>query len=271
MRTVSRALAIAAATGVLAGSAVAPPARAQTAPELKTEEQKTIYAIGLAVAGSLSSFALSPAELDLVKAGLTDGVLNKQRQVDLQAYGMKIQELQRARATVVAQAEQKAGQAVMDKAAAEKGATKTASGLVLVPIKPGTGPSPKATDRVKVHYHGTLADGTVFDSSVQRGEPATFPLNGVIPCWTEGLQLMKVGGKSRLVCPAEPRLRRPRLAAPDQARLHAHVRGRAPRDRQVGAAPGSSRGAAISSPRSAAARAMTELISPPIRSAMPER
>jgi FKBP-type peptidyl-prolyl cis-trans isomerase FkpA len=202
MRTVSRALAIAAATGVLAGSAVAPPARAQTAPELKTEEQKTIYAIGLAVAGSLSSFALSPAELDLVKAGLTDGVLNKQRQVDLQAYGMKIQELQRARATVVAQAEQKAGQAVVDKAAAEKGATKTASGLVLVPIKPGTGPAPKASDRVKVHYHGTLADGTVFDSSVQRGEPATFPLNGVIPCWTEGLQLMKVGGKSRLVCPA---------------------------------------------------------------------
>ena len=98
--------------------------------------------------------------------------------------------------------EQKAGQAILDKAAAEKGATKTASGLVIVPIKAGTGASPKATDRVKVHYHGTLADGTVFDSSVQRGEPATFPLNGVVPCWTEGLQLMKVGGKSRLVCPA---------------------------------------------------------------------
>jgi FKBP-type peptidyl-prolyl cis-trans isomerase FkpA/FKBP-type peptidyl-prolyl cis-trans isomerase FklB len=103
---------------------------------------------------------------------------------------------------VVAAAEQKRGQAVVDKAAAEKGATKTASGLVIVPIKPGAGPSPKATDRVRVHYHGTLADGVVFDSSVQRGEPATFPLNGVIPCWTEGLQLMKVGGKSRLVCPA---------------------------------------------------------------------
>jgi FKBP-type peptidyl-prolyl cis-trans isomerase FkpA len=202
MRILSRALAIALAAGVLVGSAVAPPARAQTAPELKTEEQKTLYAIGLAVAGSLSSFALSPAELELVKAGLTDGVLNKPRQVELQVYGSKIQELQRARATVVAQAEQKAGQTVIDKAAAEKGATKTTSGLVLVPIKPGTGPSPKASDKVKVHYHGTLADGTVFDSSVQRGEPATFPLNGVIPCWTEGLQLMKVGGKSRLVCPA---------------------------------------------------------------------
>jgi len=74
MRTVSRALAIAAATGLLVGGAVAPSARAQTAPELKTEEQKTLYAIGLAVAGSLSSFALSPAELELVKSGLTDGV-----------------------------------------------------------------------------------------------------------------------------------------------------------------------------------------------------
>jgi len=203
MRSSSRAVAVVALTGALAGGAVAPPARAQSAvPELKTDEQKTLYAIGLAVAGSLSSFALSAAELDLVKAGLTDGVLNRQRQVDLQAYGIKIQELQRARAAVVAAAEQKMGQAVVDKAAAEKGATKTASGLVIVPIKPGTGASPKATDRVKVHYHGTLADGAVFDSSVQRGEPATFPLTGVIPCWTEGLQLMKVGGKSRLVCPA---------------------------------------------------------------------
>jgi FKBP-type peptidyl-prolyl cis-trans isomerase FkpA/FKBP-type peptidyl-prolyl cis-trans isomerase FklB len=194
--------AVVALAGTLAGGAVAPAARAQSAPELKTEEQKTLYALGLAIAGSLSSFALSPAELELVKTGVTDGVLNRPRQVDLQGYNTKIQELQRSRASVVAAAEQKAGQAVLDKAAAEKGATKTASGLVIMPMKPGTGASPKATDRVKVHYHGTLADGTVFDSSVQRGEPATFPLNGVVPCWTEGLQLMKVGGKSRLVCPA---------------------------------------------------------------------
>ena len=177
-------------------------ARAQPAVELKTEEQKTLYAIGLAVASGLATFALSPADFELVKAGITDGVLNRSRQVDLQAYVPKIQELQKARASVVAAAEQKSGQATLDKAAGEKGATKTKSGLVIVPINPGTGVSPKATDRVKVHYHGTLTDGTVFDSSVQRGEPATFPLSGVIPCWTEGLQQMKVGGKSRLVCPA---------------------------------------------------------------------
>jgi FKBP-type peptidyl-prolyl cis-trans isomerase FkpA/FKBP-type peptidyl-prolyl cis-trans isomerase FklB len=74
---------------------------------------------------------------------------------------------------------------------------------VVIPLKVGTGPSPAATDKVKVHYHGTLTDGTVFDSSVQRGEPITFPLDGVIGCWTEGVQKMKVGGKARLVCPSE--------------------------------------------------------------------
>ena len=92
--------------------------------------------------------------------------------------------------------------AYLDKAAAEPGAQKTASGLVYRELKPGTGASPKATDTVKVHYRGTLLDGTEFDSSYKTNEPVEFPLNAVIPCWTEGVQLMKVGGKSRLVCPA---------------------------------------------------------------------
>ncbi len=67
----------------------------------------------------------------------------------------------------------------------------------------GTGPNPSPTSQVKVHYHGTLRDGTVFDSSRDRGEPATFPVNGVIQCWTEALQMMKVGGQAAIVCPAE--------------------------------------------------------------------
>jgi len=78
-----------------------------------------------------------------------------------------------------------------------------AGGLQIEQIREGTGPSPKATDVVKVHYHGTFSDGRVFDSSVQRGEPASFPLNRVIPCWTQGLQQMKVGGKAKLTCPPE--------------------------------------------------------------------
>jgi FKBP-type peptidyl-prolyl cis-trans isomerase FkpA len=79
----------------------------------------------------------------------------------------------------------------------------TASGLVYHVLLEGGGASPRATDGVTVHYRGTLADGKEFDSSYSRGQPATFPLNGVIRCWTEGLQRMKVGGKARLTCPSQ--------------------------------------------------------------------
>jgi len=171
--------------------------------ELKTEEQKTLYALGLALSRSLGPFSLSAADLEAVEAGLADGSLHKEPQVDIETYGPKIRQLQETRAAAVAAVEKKASQAFLDKAAQEKGATKTASGLIMVTIKPGSGDAPKPTDTVKVNYEGKLTDGTVFDSSVQRGEPVTFPLNRVIKCWTEGVQLMKVGGKSRLVCPAD--------------------------------------------------------------------
>jgi FKBP-type peptidyl-prolyl cis-trans isomerase FkpA/FKBP-type peptidyl-prolyl cis-trans isomerase FklB len=181
---------------------VAVGARAQ-AQELANDEQKTLYALGVALSQSLSNFALTEAELELVKAGLSDGVIKRTSQVDMQVYGPKLQQLAQARASVVAEKEKKAGADFLAKAAAEPGVTKTASGAIVKTLKEGTGPSPKASDKVQVHYQGTLVDGTVFDSSVRRGEPATFPLEGVIKCWTEGLQKMKVGGKSRLVCPAD--------------------------------------------------------------------
>ncbi len=87
------------------------------------------------------------------------------------------------------------------KAAKEKGAVKTASGLVYQPLQEGKGEKPTAASTVKVNYKGTFIDGNVFDASDRHGGPATFPLNRVIPCWTEGVALMKVGGKARLVCP----------------------------------------------------------------------
>lgn len=92
--------------------------------------------------------------------------------------------------------------AYRERAAAEPGAVKTSSGLIYRELRPGAGASPTADDTVKVQYRGTLIDGTEFDSSYKRNEPAEFPLDRVIPCWTEGLQRMKVGGKAQLVCPS---------------------------------------------------------------------
>ncbi len=169
----------------------------------KTEEEKTLYAIGLALSQTVNDFSLSEGELEQVKSGLTDGVLKRPAKVELQTYMPKIQQLAQARAATVADKEKKSGATFLAKAAAEPGAKKTESGAIVIPIKEGTGAKPAATDKVTVHYHGTLVDGTVFDSSVNRGTPATFPLNGVIKCWTEGVQLIKVGGKARLVCPAD--------------------------------------------------------------------
>lgn len=88
------------------------------------------------------------------------------------------------------------------RAAAEPGAVVSESGLVYLPLQEGKGASPAATDTVSVHYRGSFPDGREFDSSYKRGKPASFPLNRVIRCWTEGLQRMKVGGKARLTCPA---------------------------------------------------------------------
>jgi FKBP-type peptidyl-prolyl cis-trans isomerase FkpA len=173
------------------------------AAEPKSEEEKTLYALGVAVSQNIAAFNLSEAEVEMVKAGFTDGALQKQPKVDPNAYFPKIRELQGQRLAAAAEVEKKAGQAYIEKAAQEKGAKKTASGLVITTLKEGSGPTPQATDTVKVHYHGTLPNGKVFDSSVQRNEPATFPLNGVIKCWTEGVQMIKLGGKSRLVCPAD--------------------------------------------------------------------
>lgn len=175
-----------------------------------TENDKIIYALGLSIYQSLSQFDLSPSEVELVKQAIGDAAAKKPAE-DLSTWGPKIQGLVQARAGRLAEQEKTTSAAYLAKAAAEPGAVKTASGLVYRELRAGTGASPKPTDTVKVNYRGTLVNGTEFDSSYGRNEPAEFPLNHVIPCWTEGLQKMKVGGKAMLACPSD-------LAYGDQGR-----------------------------------------------------
>ncbi|HSP78641.1 MAG TPA: FKBP-type peptidyl-prolyl cis-trans isomerase [Myxococcaceae bacterium] len=176
-----------------AGAAVTP----------QTEEQKTFYALGLSLGRQVQVFDMTQEELKYVQAGLEAQVLGKEPAVDIQQYGPKLSELARTRATARAEKEKEKSKVFLEKAAKEEGAVRTESGLIYKELQAGTGASPGPTDLVTVHYEGTLPDGTVFDSSRKRGEPAQFPLNGVIKCWTEGVQKMKVGGKAKLVCPAD--------------------------------------------------------------------
>jgi len=178
------------------------PAAFAGAPEPTTDEQKTFYAMGLAISQSIETFSLNESELELVKSGINDGVLKKVPKVDIQTFGPKIQELQQARASVIAEPEKKAGAAFLAKASSEPGAKKTESGALITAIKEGKGASPKRADTVKVHYTGTLIDGTVFESTLKKSEPTTLIVSEMSKCWTEGILQMKAGGKSRLICPS---------------------------------------------------------------------
>ena len=173
-------------------------------PKVESEQDKTLYAIGLVLSRNLGVFQLTEAELELVKAGLSDGVLNRPAKADLDTFGPKINDLQKARVAKGAEINKAAGKAFIEKAlAANKDLRKTGTGLVMETLKEGTGVSPPATDRIKAHYTGTLIDGTPFDSSVKKGQPLERPLTQVIPCWTEAFQFMKPGGKAKLYCPAD--------------------------------------------------------------------
>ena len=191
-------LALAAVAGLTACAKAA-------APTPKTDDEKALYSLGVAAGRDFQPFTFSEQELALVTAGLADGARDKSKlqPEEMEKVLPKLQELYKTRMEQATKKEKDTGAAFLAKAATEKDATKTASGLVYKTVKAGTGDSPKASDTVKVHYEGRFVDGKVFDSSLKRNEPITFPLGGVIPCWTEGVQLMKVGGKAQLVCPPE--------------------------------------------------------------------
>jgi FKBP-type peptidyl-prolyl cis-trans isomerase len=181
------------------GGADAPTA----SPEAADEESNALYAFGASLARYASGMKLAEEDVEAIQQGLGDALLAKPLRVNPRDYGAQIQKVVSERRSAAASEEKKAGEAFLAEAAAAPGAERTASGLVYQTLSEGSGASPKATDRVKVHYKGTLRDGTEFDSSTSRGQPAVFHLNRVVPCWTEGVQKMKVGGKAKLSCPSE--------------------------------------------------------------------
>jgi FKBP-type peptidyl-prolyl cis-trans isomerase len=207
-RFVTIALLCAATVASAADPKPAPKATATPAAPAKppaANADQALNAIGLSIARSLEGFAFTPAEVEKVMAGIHEGLSGKPPKQKLDEKAQEnLRNFMQARMTELAEKEKAKGAAYLEKAAKEKGAEKTASGAVVIPIKEGTGATPAATDTVKVHYVGTLVSGKKFDASRDHGDqPVQFPLNGVIKCWTEALQKMKVGGHAKVVCPSD--------------------------------------------------------------------
>jgi FKBP-type peptidyl-prolyl cis-trans isomerase FkpA len=171
-------------------------------PTPKTDDQKAFYALGVHLNKQMSVFDLSPEELKYVQQGMADAASGKKLAAEPEANMQKLGLLAQSRMIRTAEKQKELSKPYLEKAATEKGAQKTASGMIYQEIKPGTGAQPKPVSTVRVHYIGTLIDGKEFDSSIKRGQPVDFPLDKVIPCWREGVGMMKVGGKAKLSCPS---------------------------------------------------------------------
>jgi len=171
-------------------------------PEPKTEDQKALYALGVQINKQLLIFNLSPEELKYVQQGMSDASAGKKLAVDPDASMKKIGELAKARMAKATEKQKALAKPFLEKAAAEKGTQKTASGLIYKEIKAGTGNQPKTTDIVKFHFIATFSDGKEIENSIKRGQPVEVPLDRLIPCWSEGIGMMKVNGKAKLICPS---------------------------------------------------------------------
>jgi FKBP-type peptidyl-prolyl cis-trans isomerase len=169
---------------------------------IPTQDDKIFYSIGMMAGMGISEFKLTEAEFEWVARGVADAALGRETLANPQDHMAAIQKVYTARVARENAAESTASAEFLEREAAVEGVVHSESGMIMQVLVVGEGAQPEPTDEVKVHYHGTLRDGTVFDSSVDRGTPAQFPLDRVIPCWTEAVTQMKVGGKSRIVCPA---------------------------------------------------------------------
>ena len=190
--------------GALVVAALTVTTACQKKVKLDTDVRKASYAIGQQIGGNLKQQNID-IDTDALAMALKDAMAgkNEMSKEDMQAAMMKLQEMAMKKQSEVADSNAKAGKDFLEKNKSAAGVKSTASGLQYIMEKDGTGATPKKEDVVKVHYKGTLTNGEQFDSSYDRGQPAEFPVGGVIPGWTEALQLMKVGGKAKLFIPPE--------------------------------------------------------------------
>ncbi|VXD04995.1 FKBP-type peptidyl-prolyl cis-trans isomerase (rotamase) [Pseudomonas sp. 8Z] len=175
-------------------------------PDLSSDEGRVSYGIGRQLGGQLRDNPPPGVDLTAILAGLTDafsGQASRVSEAELGASFKVIREIMQAEAAAKAEAAAGEGRAYLVENAKREGVTVLASGLQYEVLVAGEGAKPSADDQVRTHYHGTLIDGTVFDSSYERGQPAEFPVGGVIPGWVEALQLMGTGSKWRLHVPSE--------------------------------------------------------------------
>lgn len=192
-----------ATAGVLVGSGVA------FGQELKTEKDKVSYMVGMQIGGSLTQIKdeidmkVVTQAMQAALAGEASKLTPEEAMAVQQAFAQKLQGKREAEMQAMATTNKQEGEAFLARNKTASGVQSTASGLQYAVVTAGSGPKPAATDTVRVHYVGTLLDGTKFDSSVDRGEPAQFALNAVIPGWTEALQLMPVGSKYTLWIPSD--------------------------------------------------------------------
>lgn len=171
--------------------------------KLKTEEEKSLYGLGLVIARQMAVFNLTARELQIVRQGINDGVKGRKQKVDFAKYSKKSVELGIARRDAYGKTLAANTPAYLQKAAAEYGTVKSTTGVLYFPLKEGEGVSPVDTDKVKFHQRGTLIDGREIENSYTRGEPDVGLLKESLPCLGEAVKLMKPGGKARITCPAD--------------------------------------------------------------------
>ncbi|PCI36919.1 MAG: peptidylprolyl isomerase [Elusimicrobia bacterium] len=172
------------------------PANAAKTKKPKSEEQKTLYAIGADIAEQIiNQFLFEEKERPYVMKGFQDRLAEGKLDIEVKDYRGKIRQM-------IVDRQQALRNKFLDEATAREGAKRFPTGLIFTETLKGTGEKPTLKDKVRVHYHGTLTNGQVFDSSVARNAPAEFRVDGVIACWKQGIPLMAVGGKAELICPS---------------------------------------------------------------------